>query len=85
MWLEAEGKSHSQISSQNCAPLLFHLVLILPHQIEKCQIRVLRGKQCVGVAEGKQAGGFPRKGETSLFAPYRQKAMAALHGAGLTE
>lgn len=44
---------------------------------------MLQEEPCVGVTEGKQAGGFLKKGEISLLA-YRQKAMAVLNGAGLT-
>lgn len=44
---------------------------------------MLQEEPCVGVTEGKQAGGFLKKGANSLLA-YRQKAMAVLNGAGLT-
>lgn len=85
MWLEAEG-SHVLRFPAKRVPLFFHLVfIILPHQRKECQKLLLQEKQCVGVTKGNQAGGFLKKGEISLFAPYRQKAMATLDGAGLTE
>lgn len=63
------------------------MFIVLSHQRKKkkksSQIFVLQEEPCVGVTEGKQAGGFLKKGENSLLA-YRQKAMAVLNGAGLT-
>lgn len=79
-------KACSQISSQKGVPLPFHLVFIpLTHQRKKSQMLLLKEKQCVGVTKGKQAGGFLKKGEISLFAPYQQTAAATLNRAGLTE
>lgn len=82
--MEAE-RSHSLRSPAKSVPLFpFHLMFImLPYQ-RKRKLLVLQEKCYVGVTEGKQAGGFLKKGEISLLAPYRQKAMATLNGAGLT-
>lgn len=84
-------KPQSQISSRKCAPLPFssHVYYFIPSKKkkrkkkERSQIFVLQEEPCVGGSEGKQAGGFPKKGEILLLA-YQQKAMAVLNGAGLT-